>query len=128
MAFLVFNEVGERRIPEISEAECEAIEVYNWMERARSTIEKTSIKSELAGVTAVMGKVSDVIEVERAILRVHFGKDVCVDRLSLGIKYIAAKLTSETQADIQGFRSTYDSCKEYRQPQLQTSRKNWDSL
>ena len=34
MALLVFDEEGERRIPELSEAEYEAIRVHNWMERA----------------------------------------------------------------------------------------------
>ena len=56
----------------------------------------------------MMGKVPNVREVERAIPRVHFAKDVCVDKLSLGMKYIAAKLTSETQAEIQTFSGTYD--------------------
>ena len=76
MALLVFNEEGERRIPQPSEAECEAIRVHNCMEGARSTGEKTSIKTDLAEVTAVMGKVSDIREVERAISRVQFAKDV----------------------------------------------------
>ena len=108
MALLVFDEEGERRIPEPSEAECEAIRIHNWVERARSTSEKTSIKTDLAQVTAMMGKVSNVKEVERAIPRVQFTKDICVDNLSLGMKYIAAKLTSETQAEIQAFSGTYD--------------------
>ena len=37
------------------------------MERARSTSEKTSIKTKLTVVTATMGKVSHVSEVKRAI-------------------------------------------------------------
>ena len=54
MALLVFDEEGERRIPEPSEAECEGIRVHNWMEPARSAGEKTSIKTDLAEVTAKM--------------------------------------------------------------------------
>ena len=103
----MFDEEGERRIPQPSEAECEAIRVHNWMERARSIGEKTSIKTDLAEVTAMMGKVPNMREVERAIPRVQFAKDVCVDKLSLGTKYIAAKLTSETQAEMQAFSGTY---------------------
>ena len=94
MALLVFNEEGERRIPEPSETECEAIRVNNWMERARSTGEKTSIKTDVAEITATMGNVPNEREVERAIPRVQFAKDVCVDKLSLGMKFIAAQLTS----------------------------------
>ena len=96
MALLMFEEEGERRIPEPSDAECEAIRVHNWMERARSTVGKTSIKTVLAEMTAMMGKMPNVREVERAIPRVQFAKDVCIDKLSLGKKYIATKLTSET--------------------------------
>ena len=33
---------------------------------------------------------------------------ICIDKLSLGLKYIAAKLTSETQAETQAFSGTYD--------------------
>ena len=53
-------------------------------------------------------KVPNVREVERAIPRIQFAKDVCIDKLSLGVKYIAAKLTSETQTEIQVFSGTYD--------------------
>ena len=109
MALLMFNDEGERRLPEPSEAECEAIRVHNWMERARSSGAKTSIKTDLAEVTAVMGKVPNEREVERAIPRVQFAQDVTVDQLSVGMKYIAAKLTSETQAEIQALSSTYDA-------------------
>ena len=52
-----------------------------------------------------MGKVADVKKVERAIPRLQFA-DVCVDKLSLGMKYIAAKLTSETHAENQALRGT----------------------
>ena len=41
MALLMFNDEGERRLPEPSEAECEAIRVHDWMERARSSGAKT---------------------------------------------------------------------------------------
>ena len=51
---------NERRLPEPSTAECEAIRLHNWMERARSSGEKTSIKIDLAEVTAQMGEVSEV--------------------------------------------------------------------
>ena len=78
------------------------------MDRARSTGEKSSITTDLAGVTAIMGKVP-TRELERAICRVQFAKDVGIDRLLLAMKYIAAKLTSETQVDLQAFRGTYDS-------------------
>ena len=108
MALLLFNEEGERRIPEPSEAECEAIRVHNWTERARSTGEKTSIRTDLAEVTTTMGKVSNVREGKRAISRVQFAKNVCIEKLSLGLKYIAAKLTFETQAETQAFSGTYD--------------------
>ena len=56
-----------------------------------------------------MEKVPDVREVERAFPRVQFAKDVCVSKSSLGMKYIAAKLTSEMHAEIQALNSTYDS-------------------
>ena len=57
MALLMFNDEGERRLPESSVAEFEAIRVHDWMERARSLGAKTSIKTDLAEVTANMGKV-----------------------------------------------------------------------
>ena len=56
MAVLMFNEEGERRLPEPTKSECEAILMHNWMERARSSGGKTSIKDDLAEVTAAMGK------------------------------------------------------------------------
>ena len=109
MALLMFNDEGERRLPEPSEAECEAIRIHNWMERARSSGAKTSIKTDLTEVTAIMGKVPNEREVERAIPRVQFAQDVTVDHFSVGMKYIAAKLTSETQAEVQALSSTYDA-------------------
>ena len=108
MALRVFDEEGKRQIPERSEAEREAIRIHNWMECARSTDEKTSIKTDLAEVTAMMGKVANVREVERAMPRVQFAKVVCVDKLPLGMKYIAANLTSETQAEIEAFSGNYN--------------------
>ena len=44
-----------------SPAECGAIRIHNWMERAQFTGEKTSIKTELAELTAQMGKVSEIL-------------------------------------------------------------------
>ena len=49
MALLLFNGDGERRIPEPSEAECEATRVQNWIRREQSTGEKTSIKTACRG-------------------------------------------------------------------------------
>ena len=109
MALLMFNDEGERRLPEPCEAECEAIRVQNWMERARSSGAKTSIKTDLAEVTAIMGKIPNEREVERAIPRVQFAQVVTVVQLSKGMRYIAAKLTSETRAEIQALSSTYDA-------------------
>ena len=109
MALLMFNDEGERRLPEPSETECESIRIHNWMEPARSSGAKTSIKTDLAEVTATMGKFPNEREVERAITRVQFAQDVTVDQLSVGMRYIAAKLTSETQAEIQAFSTTYDA-------------------
>ena len=109
MGLLVFNNNGERRIPEPSTAECEAIRLNNWMERARSSGAKTCIKTDLAEVTAIMSKIPSDREVERAIPRVQFAQDLTIDQLSVGMRYIAAKLTSETQAGIQAFSSTYDA-------------------
>ena len=109
MAVLMFNNEGERRFPEPTEAECEAIRINNWMERARSSGAKTSIKTDLAEVTATMGKVPNEREVERAIPRVQFAQDLTIDQLSVGMRYITTKLTSETQAEIQALSGTYDA-------------------
>ena len=109
MGLLVFNNNGERRVPEHSTAECEAIRLNNWIERARSSGGKTCIKTDLAEVTAIMSKVPSDREVERDIPRVQFAQDLTIDQLSVGMRYIAAKLTSETQAEIQAFSSTYDA-------------------
>ena len=84
MAVLMFNNDGERRLPEPTEAECEAIRINNWMERARSSGAKTSIKTDLAEVTATIGKVPNEREVERAIPRVQFAQDLTIDQLSVG--------------------------------------------
>ena len=78
------------------------------MERAPSAGEKTSIKTDLAEATAEMGKVSEVSEIERAIPRVRYATDICLTKMSLGVKYIAAKLTCETYAEIQACDTTYD--------------------
>ena len=79
------------------------------MERARSSGGKTCIKTDLAEVTAIMSKIPSDREVERAIPRVQFAQDLTIDQLSVGMRYIAAKLTSETQAEIQAFSNTYDA-------------------
>ena len=118
MAVLMFNNEGERRLPEPTEAECEAIRINNWMERARSSGAKTSIKTDLAEVTATMGKVPNERELERAIPRVQFAQDLTIDQLSVGMRYITAKLTSETQAEIQALSGTYDAW--YQQLQTTT--------
>ena len=55
-----------------------------------------------------MGKVSEVREIERAIPRVRYATDICLTKMSLGVKYIAAKLTSETSEGIQACDTTYD--------------------
>ena len=47
MARLMFDAEGERRLPASSTAECEAIRLNIWIERARPSGEKTSIKIEL---------------------------------------------------------------------------------
>ena len=108
MGLLTFS-AEERQPHEPTPAECEALRVHNRMERASSTGEYTSIKTELAEVTAQMGKVSEIREVERAIPRVQFATDICHTKLSLDMKYIVAKLTSETYAEIQTSNSTCDS-------------------
>ena len=109
MALLMFDAEGEKRLPQSSTAECETIRLYNWMERMRSSGEKTSIKTELADITAQMGKVPETREVEQSILRVRFATDIYLTKMSLGMKYIAAKLTCETYTDIQACNTTYDS-------------------
>ena len=118
MAVLMFNNEGERRLPEPTEAECEAIRINNWMERARSSGVKTSIKTDLAEVTATMAKVPNERKVERAIPRVQFAQDLTIDQLSVGMRYITAMLTSETQAEIQAVSGTYDAW--YQQLQTTT--------
>ena len=105
----MFRATGDRRVPEPLTAECEAIRIHNWMERARSIGEKTSIKTDLREVTAQMEKVSGIRQVERAIQRVRFALDICLMKISLGVKCIAAKLTCETYAEIQVGNTTYDS-------------------
>ena len=77
------------------------------MQRARYTGEKTSIKTELAEVITYMVEVSEIRMVERAIPRVQFDTDLCMTKLSLGMKYIAAKLTCEIYPDMQACNSTY---------------------
>ena len=104
----MFNAEGARRLPEPTIAECEAIRLHNWRERARSSGKKTSIKTDVAEATAEMGKVKDTREVERAIPRVRYATDICLTKLSLCVKYIAAKLTCETYAEIQACNTTYD--------------------
>ena len=68
MALLMFNAEGERRLPEPKPPECEATRE----------------------VTAKMGKVSEIREVERLIPRVQFATDIYLIKLSLAMKYIAA--------------------------------------
>ena len=63
------------------------------MERARSSGKKTSIRTDQAKATAEMGKVTDTREIEQAIPRVRYATDICLTKMSLGLKYIAAKLT-----------------------------------
>ena len=108
MVLLMFDAEGERRLPEPTTAECEAIRLHNRTERARSSGEKTSIKTDLAEATAEMGKVSEGREIERAIPRVRYFTDICLTKMSLGTKYIAAKLTCETYAEIQACDTTCD--------------------
>ena len=103
MGLLMFNS------PEPSPAECETIRLHNWMERARSAGEKTSIKAELAEVTEQIGKISEIREVERAIPRAQFASDICFTGLSLGMQYIATELTSETYTEFQACNTTYDT-------------------
>ena len=55
------------------------------MDRARSFGEKKSIKTDFAEVSAQMGKVSEIREVERAIPRVPFATDICLTKMSLGM-------------------------------------------
>ena len=62
MALLMFNAEGERILPEPTNAECETIRLHNWMERARSSGKKTSIKTDLVEATAEMGKVEDTVK------------------------------------------------------------------
>ena len=112
IALLMFNAERERRLPEPTIAECEAIRVHNWMKSARSSGKKTSIKTGLAEATAEMGKVTDTREIERAIPRVRYATDICLTKMSLGVKYIAAELTCETYAEIQASDTTYDGCHE----------------
>ena len=125
MAILMFDTEGERRLPEPTTAECEAIRLHNWMERGN----KTSIKTDLAELTAQMGKVSEVREVERAIPRVKFATDICLTKMSLVMKYIAAKLTCETYAEtprvIPPMMLGINDCVRSRLPKLQ---KSWVSL
>ena len=104
----MFDTEGERRLPEPTTAECEAIRLHNWIERARSSGETTSKNTDLAEATAEMGKVSEVHEVERVIPRVRYAADICLTKMSLGVKYIATKLTSETYAEIQACDTTND--------------------
>ena len=59
-----------RRLPEPSPAECEAIRIHNWMKRAGCIAGKTSKSTELADVTAQMGKMTEIRDGERAIPRV----------------------------------------------------------
>ena len=108
MALLMVNAEGERRIPEPTNAECEAIRLHNRMERARSSGKKTSIKTDLAEATAEMGKVKDTRGVERAIPRVRCATDICLTKMSSCEKYIAAKITCEIYAYIQACNTTYD--------------------
>ena len=110
MALLMFNAEAERRLSEPSTAECEGIRLHNWIERERSYGEKTPIKTELTEATAQMGKVSENREGERAIPRVRFATDICLTEMSFGVKYIAARLTYETYAEIQA-RDTTKSTK-----------------
>ena len=56
MALLMFDAAGERRLPEPSTTECEAIKLHNWIECARSSGRKTSIKTELTEATAQRGR------------------------------------------------------------------------
>ena len=118
MAVFMFNEKGERRLPEPTKSECEAIRMLNWMERARSSDAKFSMKNDLAEVTAAKGKVPNEREIERAVPRVQFVQDLIIDQLSLGMRYITAKLTSEAQAEIQALSGTYDGW--YQQLQTTT--------
>ena len=108
MALLMFSAEAERRLPELTIAECEAIRLHNWKERARSSGKKTSIKTDLAEATAEMGKVTDTREIGRAIQRVRYSTDICLTKMSLGVKYIVAKLTWETYEEIQACDTTYD--------------------
>ena len=108
MAILMFDNEGKRRLPKPTTAECEANRLHNWMDCVRSSGEKTSIKTNLSEVTAQTGKVSEVREVVRAIPTVKFATDVCLTKMSLGMTYIAAKLTCETYAEIQACNITYD--------------------
>ena len=55
-----------------------------------------------------MGKVSEVREIERAIPRVRYATDICLTKMSLGVKYIAAELKCETYAEKQACDTTYD--------------------
>ena len=87
---------GERRLPEPTVSECETIRLHNWMERAPSSTKKTSVKTDLAETTAEMGKVTDTRELERAIPKSRYTTDIGLTKMSLGVKYIAAKLTGQT--------------------------------
>ena len=69
---------------------------------------KRQKKTDLVEATAEMGKVEDTREVERAIPRVRYATDFCLTKMSLGVKYIAAKLTCETYAEIQACNTTHD--------------------
>ena len=108
MAMLMFDAEGEQKLPEPTTAECGAIRLHNWIERARSSGETTSMKTDLAEATAEMGTVSEVREIERAIPRVRYATDICLTKMSLGVKFIAAKLTCETYAEVQACDTTYD--------------------
>ena len=66
MALLMFDAEEERRLSKPTTAECEAVRLHIWMEPVRSSVEKTSIKTELSEVTAQMEKVSEFREIERA--------------------------------------------------------------
>ena len=55
-----------------------------------------------------MGKVSEVREIERATPRVRFDTDICLTKMSRGVKYIAANPTCETYAEIEACDTTYD--------------------
>ena len=79
------------------------------MERARSSGEKTSTKLIWPKqATAEMGKVSEIHETERTIPSVRYATDICLTKMSLGVKYIAVTLTCETYAEIQACDATYD--------------------